>query len=141
MKSIIFTALVAISFGGQFAFGHGEDKPGPNGGFIRMPSAFHTEVIVTSPNTLKVYLLDMQWKNPSIKDSFLFVSLAKDKIQKINCTIETNYYVCMFPKNVDLSQKGELFVEAKREGQVGKVVSYELPLKLQKVDDGHGSHH
>ena len=141
MKSVVLAALIATSLGAQFAFAHGEDKPGPNGGFIRMPGAFHTEVILTSPSTLKVYLLDIQLKNPSTIDSFLFVNHTKDKAMKTKCSIESNYYTCTLPKNVDLKKKGELFVEAKREGQKGMVVSYELPLKLQKVDDGHGSHH
>lgn len=141
MKSAIIAVVIAASLGSQLAYGHGEDKPGPNGGFIRMPSAFHTEVILTGPNTLKVYLLDMQWKNPSTKDSSLFVNHTKDKALKTKCSVKSDYYVCTLPKNVDLKKKGELFVEAKREGQEGMVVSYELPLKLQKVDDGHGDHH
>lgn len=141
MKLLILGATLVSHFVAQIAFGHGEDKPGPNGGFIRMPSAFHTEVILTSPNTLKVFLLDMQWKNPSIKDSSLSVNHTKDKALKTKCSIESNYYVCILPKDVDLNKKGELLVGAKREGQEGMTVSYELPLKLQKVDDGHGSHH
>ena len=42
------------------AFAHGEDKAGPHGGFIRMPGAYHTEVVPVSKNQAKVYLLDMQ---------------------------------------------------------------------------------
>lgn len=140
MKTLILTTMLFIGLGSQLALAHGEDKPGPNGGFIRMPGAFHTEVILTGSNSLKVYLLDINWKNPTVKGSSLSVTHKESKTTK-NCTIESNYYVCQFPKNVDLKKKGELIVEAKRENQKGNVVSYELPLKLQVVDDGHGGHH
>ncbi len=46
----------------------------PNGGFIKMPGAFHTEVVPVGQNKLKVFLLDMNWKNPSILNSNLSVT-------------------------------------------------------------------
>jgi hypothetical protein len=54
--------------------------------------------------------------------------------------IKEKYYLCEFPKGVDLTKKGELSIEAQRENQKGNQVSYELPLKLQVIDDGHGDH-
>lgn len=133
--------LMVIMLAGNLAFAHGEDKPGPNGGFIRMPGAFHTEVIPTDSNSLKIYLLDIQWQNPSVANSALSVTYKTKQSTKAKCSIESNYYVCKFPKNVDFKKNGELIVEAQRENQKGNIVSYELPLKLQVVDDGHGGHH
>lgn len=141
MKALILTTMIFIGLGSQLALAHGEDKPGPNGGFIRMPGAFHTEVIPTGPNSLKIYLLDIQWQNPSVANSALSVTHKAKKSTQGKCSIEANHYVCKFAKNVDLKKSGELIVEAQRENQKGNVVSYELPLKLQVVDDGHGGHH
>ncbi len=140
MKLIVIAATIASSFAAQSVFAHGEDKPGPNGGFIRMPGAFHTELISTSSNSLKVYLLDINWKNPTVKESALKVTHKPTNSPGV-CKVESNFYVCQFSKSVDLTKKGELSVEAKREDQPGATVSYELPLKLQKGDDGHSGHH
>ena len=140
MRTLIFTSLMTLILGTGAAHAHGEDKPGPNSGFIRMPGAFHTEVIPLAPNKLKVYLLDINWKNPTVSNSSLRVSLKLEKTSKAKCVVKENYYICEFPKGVDLTKKGELSVEAKRENQKGNKVSYELPLKLQVIDDDHGDH-
>jgi hypothetical protein len=140
MKSKIVAAIIASSLVAQIVFGHGENKPGPNGGFIRMPGAFHTELVPIGSNSLKVYLLDINWKNPTVKDSSLKVTHLGSKITEV-CKIKSNFYICQFPASVDLVKKGELSVEAQRENQIGAVVSYELPFKLQKGNAGHGGHH
>ncbi len=119
---------------------HGEDKPGPHGGFIKMPGAFHTEVLAAGKNKLKVYLLDMQWKNPSIVKSELKVT--HNKKTKGTCGIKENYYECGFPTSVNLNTKGELSVTAQRDGQVGNEMIYALPLKLEAPkNDDHSGHH
>lgn len=141
MRTLIFTLLMTLILGEGVIYAHGEDKPGPNGGFIRMPGAFHTEVIPLGPNQLKIFLLDITWQNPSTAKSSLTVTLKSKKSAKAKCEIKDNYYVCDFPKGVDITQKGELLVDAKRENQKGNQVSYGLPLKLQVIDDGHGEHH
>lgn len=138
MKTPILTVLILIGFGSQMALAHGEDKLGPNNGFIRMPGAFHTEIVPVGSNSLKVYLLDIQWQNPSTKDSALSIKLKSKKYTPAKCSIEADHYICEFPKSVDLTKKGKLTVEAQREKQKGMVVNYELPLKLQVIDDGHG---
>lgn len=140
MRTLIFTSLMTLILGAGAAHAHGENKPGPNSGFIRMPGAFHTEVIPLGPNKLKVYLLDINWKNPSVSNSSLSVNLKSKKTSQANCEVQENYYLCEFPKGADLTKKGELSIEAQRENQKGNKVSYELPLKLQVIDDGHGGH-
>lgn len=140
MKIFLLIAMMVLSFKSQYSFAHGEDKPGPNGGFIRMPGAFHTEAIPDGSNKIKVYLLDINWQNPSVKDSSIKVTHKKSKTA-VECAVESNYFVCQFPQKVNLNKKGEISVEATREGQKGMIVSYPLPLKLEKVDDGHGGHH
>ncbi len=113
----------------NFVFAHGEDQAGPHGGFVRMPGAFHTELIVDGVNKLKVYLLDIEWKNPSVLKSDLQVT--HNNKNKASCEALQNYYVCTFTKNVNLLKKGELKVLAQREEQKGMEVFYKLPLKLQ----------
>ena len=140
MRTLIFASLMTLILGTGAAHAHGEDKPGPNSGFIRMPGAFHTEVIPLAPNKLKVYLLEINWKNPSDTNSSLSVNLKSKKTSQAKCEVQENNYLCEFPKGVDLTKNGELSVEAQRENQKGNKVSYELPLKLQVIDDGHGGH-
>lgn len=138
----LISALCSIFLCAQLVWAHGEDKPGPHGGFIRMPGAFHTEVVPSGPNQLKVYLLDMNWKNPSIKDSKLQVHLKdKDKVDILaQCEPKGDHHLCTFPKQVDLKKNGELWIEAEREKQKGSAISYALPLQLQSKNGGHDSH-
>lgn len=125
----------------QNAFSHGEDKPGPNGGFIRMPGAYHTEIVPLGAQKFKIYLLDINWKNPSMKDSSVTVSWKKGaQTLSATCEAKTDFYSCELPKGKNLKM-GSIEVSSKRENQVGNKVTYELPLKLQKIDDGHGGHH
>lgn len=135
------TVLVVATFSANLAFAHGEDKPGPNGGFIRMPGGFHTEVLPIGKNKLKVFLLDIEWKNPSLKNSSVEIRIESgEKKATGSCAQKDNYYECVFPKGIDLGKKGILFVRAKRESQQGMEINYELPLRLQVIDDGHGNH-
>ena len=139
MKKSALILVCSLNFIAIFAAAHGEDKEGPHGGFIRMPGAFHTELVSDGKNKLKIYLLDIQWKNPSIKKSEVLVNL-NDKLNA-KCEAQKKYFLCSFPKSVDLTKKGLLKVTAVREEQKGMEVSYPLPLKLEVIDDGHGDHH
>ncbi|MDZ4084217.1 MAG: hypothetical protein U1E10_14840 [Bdellovibrionales bacterium] len=122
---------------------HGEDKPGPNGGFIRMPGAFHTEVVAQKPNQLKVFLLDIAWKNPVVAKSSVKATHESSAKQKsdVSCSPEKNFFVCKFPKSVDVSKAGTLTLFATRDSQAGIPAAYPLPLKLDKPTDDHSGHH
>lgn len=137
MKKIISILSLGLTVS-SLAFAHGEDKLGPNGGFIRMPGAFHTELVPTGNNTFKIFLLDINWKNPLVTKSSL--QITHNGKSKAECKIQENYYQCAFSKIVDLTKKGELKVLAQREEQKGVEVSYQLPLKIEIIDDGHGGH-
>ncbi len=138
--------ILVLSLSFHFASAHGEDKLGPHGGYIRMPGGFHTEVLKDSKNSIKIYLLDINWKNPSIKDSSVQLTLndnQKTDNQKstAQCEQKTDHFVCTFPPTVDLTKKAELKVVAQRENQKGMEVTYELPLKIKPVKNEHSSHH
>lgn len=123
------TLLVGSLLLSSFAIAHGEDKYGPHRGFVRMPGAFHTELVLVDKNKLKVFLLDIQWKNPSVANSKLQVKYNNKT--NAECKIQDNFYECVFPKSVNLTKKGELKVTAEREAQKGAEAVYTLPLKLE----------
>jgi hypothetical protein len=123
-RAIAFTLLNTLSL---VVFAHGEDKPGPHGGYIRMPGAFHTEV-VKEETGYRIYLLDLNWKNPSVLDSSTSASIeAGKKTTELSCAKESDSFFC----KSSLPQKGILKINAKREGQPGATSSYRLPLKFE----------
>ena len=130
---------IGLLFFSLTCLGHGEEKPGPNGGFIQMPGAFHTEIVPVNKSVLKVYLLDMEWKNPTVKDSEVVMTYKK---RKANCKKQTDHFLCQF-KVLNLTKKGELGLLAKRENAQGNAQTYELPLKRPETvpADEHSGHH
>lgn len=124
MKVLKHLISAVMIFGASFVFAHGEDKPGPHGGVIRMPGAYHTEVVVLGKNRLRIYLLDINWKNPSVKNSSVGVTFGGEKAQ---CEKKKDSFVCEFGSGVDLTTKGKLVVESMREKQRGNVVEYGTP--------------
>ena len=145
-KKTVFSSLVCMFLTSQ-SNAHGEDKYGPHKGFVRMPGAFHTELVLNGKNKLKVYLLDIEWKNPTVKKSNLDVTYNDQT--KGKCKPQKDYFSCEFPKAIDLTKKGELKIVAMRNDQKGADAMYSLPLKLEvplqapAMDDqsGHGGHH
>lgn len=138
MKLVTIFLLGLVFMMGSDVFAHGEDKMGPHGGYIRMPGAFHTELVPAGDNAFKVYLLDMQWKNASVKNSKLKLSLQSKRTWVATCASEADYFLCKFKPDPGLSLNGELVVEAVRDGQIGKAMSYPLPLKLEApAHSGH----
>lgn len=123
-RSGIFAALILLT---ATAWGHGEERPGPHGGFIRMPGSFHTEIVPTGKDKIKVYLLDMNWENPSVRDSSVTASWSGKKRLVARCVQEKDFFTCTFAPGFD-SKSGELRIEARREGQSGKPALYALPL-------------
>ena len=108
MKLFKIVFLLSLLTNLNLAFAHGEDKPGPNSGYIRMPGAYHTEIIQDGKSALKVYILDLQFKNPSTDQNKLEISHSS-KV-KATCEPKDNYYQCTFPETVDLLKKGNLTV-------------------------------
>lgn len=138
MKKTITQFFLLLTINSSVVFAHGEDKLGPNGGFVRMPGAFHTEIVPTSSNELKVFLLDMEWKNPSVLNSSVELTFSETKAK---CEIKENYFLCEFPKTMDLTKKGKIKLLSQREKLKGNSVIYELPLSLKKETDPHSGHH
>lgn len=131
--AFLFSVVITMSMN---LYAHGEDKPGPHGGYIRMPGAFHTEVI-KEKDGFRVYLLDLNWKNPSVLDSSVSASIqvGKKKTDLI-CTQESDSFLC----KSSLPQKGDLNIKARREGQTGGISSYKLPLKFDSPQNEMPEH-
>jgi hypothetical protein len=120
MKYFILSIFLA-----SYAFAHGENKPGPHGGHIRMPGAFHTELILQS-HMAKVYLLDMQFKNPIIKNSNLKMSVeSKENLKQVSCATKEDFFECHIP---DIENVRSIQIKATRNGASGKEITYSLPL-------------
>jgi hypothetical protein len=126
MKCICIQFLGVIVLMPMIVFAHGGDKPGPHGGAIQMPGAFHTEVVDKKNGSLEIFLLDLNFKNPSIKDSGLKVfSVANGSKTELKCTVGVEKYICLGK----LPESGKLHVTAKREQMQGNEAVYDLPIK------------
>jgi hypothetical protein len=130
MRQLIVSSLfLALSVLPEFTQAHGEDKLGPNKGYIRMPGAFHTEV-VPNPNGFKVYLTDVSFKEPMTKDSSVEFTLKKGSQEtKGVCQAALDHFICELPKGLDL-KSGQLIVKASRNKAQGGLATYPLPLQV-----------
>lgn len=140
MKSLFTLILLSISLK---TFAHGEEKPGPNGGYVKMPGGFHTEAVPQKDGNLKVYLLDIEFKNPVVKNSKIFATINNGTTKTLDCTPKRDHFVCKTSK-AELD-KGTLTIVAERNTVKGAEAIYSLPFSLTtntdaKKDD-HGSHH
>lgn len=133
-RNVLIAALLVMGLSAEFVWAHGEDKPGPHQGFVRMPGAFHTEVVPEpSSRSLRVYLLDMKWAEPTTKNSKVEIWHREGRKRKaLTCEAKDNHFVCQLPEGVELS-RGRLELNAGRDGQKGNQVVYDLPLRLQKA--------
>lgn len=111
------------------ASAHGGDQPGPNGGKVEMPGAFHTEV-VPAQDGFKVYLLDMNFENASVKDSSVSaqVEIGKKKMD-LPCSQQKDHFFCKFEKSLN---SGKLVLKATREKATGNEAIYQLPIANPK---------
>ncbi len=138
---ILLPLLVITSFN---VFAHGEKVPGPHGGHIRMPGAFHTELVLNS-DSAKVYLLDARFKNPMTKNSQVGLFLnSHHESKEISCKVKEDHFDCPLPAK--LTGISEISVKAVRNGAKGQEAKYPLPLsfpqapKAAPAQDDH-SHH
>lgn len=139
--------VIAFLFLPALAWAHGEDKPGPHGGHIQMPGAFHTELMLDKDESVHIFLLDMNFKNPTTKDSEISVT-AKDKKSevKFDCSIMGGNHFHCIPQG-SIAKKKEIIVKAIREKIVGNEAVYKLPLAPFKAtaespkQESHHEHH
>lgn len=106
---------------------HGSDKPGPHGGEIRMPGAYHVEAVALG-DSLMVYLLDMRFENPTTRNSAVEVRLHQQgEARKLACEARVDAFRCPLPGKTQLGQ-GRLEIVSRRGDNPPARASYELPL-------------
>lgn len=136
LKLII--ALLAVVSTSTIAMAHGEDKPGPHGGHIRMPANFHTEVVADKDGSFHIYLLDLQFQNPTINRSEIQANIVSGKLKSnLRCKpMGTTHFHCTGTKS---NIKGELILRAKRLGTWASMkAKYTLPLKEFPANTSNG---
>lgn len=106
-------------------YGHGDHRPGPHGGEIRMPGVFHTELVAINSRQYKVYLLDMKFADATTQDSHVKVSYEG---KRAKCEKAEDHFKCTFKRSLK-KKKGEILIEATRKGKRGKAI-YAMPLKF-----------
>lgn len=124
---VLFTLAASLFYITQ-TFAHGENMPGPHGGFIRMPGAFHTEVIPQKTG-FEIMLLDINFQHPSIKDSSVNAAIKFDhQSTALRCKLESDHFFCAASKEL-IKKAKTLELVATREKAKGAPVEYALPLK------------
>lgn len=130
--------LTALLFGPVLAVAHGGDKPGPHGGNVEMPGAFHTELVLDKDQSAHIYLIDINFQNPTTKDSSVKVFARNKKMEvPFSCSIMDDHFHCVPSKKYQA--KGEIVVQAVREKAVGNEAIYKLPLKFGKSESKQNS--
>lgn len=120
--------LLSLLLSTQVTFAHGTNKHGPNGGYIKMPGPFHTELVDKGDN-MHVYLLDMNFKNLTTADSTVKIKYKGNIESEYSCARSIEYFVCEKPKG-GLKFVKEVIVNAIRNNSKGREAVYSLPLKL-----------
>ncbi len=129
MKNCILKIVSTLLFG-SMAFAHGMDKLGPHKGIIQMPGAFHTEVVQNKDGSFRIYLLDIEFKNPIIKNSEVKVKIKSGRSTELKCMAMSDYFHCLGTKKATVEDQSELLIIAIRDGAKGNEAIYKLPLKL-----------
>ena len=134
MKLIILISTLLFN---SYLYGHGGNKPGPNGGKIKMPGMFHTELLLNGPHHFQIYLLDMKFKEPMTEKSTVHYSLNGGK--KSLCVPQNKYFSCKTKKMI---KKGSIIkVHAKRLNQKGTATYKNLMRKMKKKMKHNMNHH
>jgi len=129
MKSTILMTLTILLISMK-TFSHGENMFGPHQGYIRMPGAFHVELVPKKDDIFFIYLMDVNNKNPVTKDSSVdFTYKFNNKSSAFSCTTMHDHFVCTKPGQLNF-KVGQLLIKASRLGKPGGFAIYQLPLML-----------
>src|SRR5689334_5315876 len=79
---------------------HGSNKPGPHGGFVRMPGSFHTEVLDRGNGTFEVYLLDVRIQNAVVENSAVMLAFVPKggAPAEAKCVVGSESFTCTIEK-------------------------------------------
>lgn len=139
MKAAFILLFLQLLAG--YIFAHGENKPGPHGGFVEMSKNIHTEVNPDKDGSFHIFLLDGNMENPTIKNSSLSASIKSGKKEvKLDCTTMGGTHFHCKPK-AERPKDGQLILNAKRDGVIADPITYQLatlkPAEAKKEDHSH----
>lgn len=120
----IFSLLLSFNL-----FAHGMNKHGPNGGYIRMPGAFHTELVDKGAH-YNIHILDMGFKPASADGMTISAQYKGEKEIMVACEKTKNMFVCAKPDK-DTTKYTTVNLSITKNGKATAPASYSLPLKLQ----------
>lgn len=128
LRYITFCTSLYLSFYSSPSWAHGEDRPGPRGGFVEMPGSYHSE-LVWGKTDIRVYLIDMEYRHPQVENSNVELTYKNAKItEKLKCRPRQDHFSCALSPKVRKTQ-GQLELQSTRLGQIGNRVVYSLPLQ------------
>lgn len=122
-KMLILLILISNT-----AFAHGMNELGPHNGYIKMPGAFHTE-LVDAKSQINVYLLDMAFKNPTTNNSSVKIKYIGKSTVKYSCSKNVDHFICKQPAKL-LTNYKKIILKTIRNNQKATEAVYDLPLKL-----------
>lgn len=132
MKKVFFYCLSIVSLAfilPTVSMGHGDDKPGPHGGYIKMPGAYHTELVFEKEYNFYFYLLDANFQSPIVIDSSIDVVFKTSDLEiPQSCKPKEIYFLCVMPEGVTAATLNKIVVKSKRANKVGRDVVYGFPL-------------
>jgi hypothetical protein len=121
-------SLALISLLSNNLFAHGMNSYGPHGGYIKMPGAFHTE-LVNKGSQLNIYLLDMAFKTNMTNNSTVKIKYIGNKELKYQCIKTLDHFNCKKPSNL-LSNYKKIIITTIKDNK-STDAEYDLPLKLK----------
>ena len=122
--------LFLVLLGSGQAWAHGMSKPGPNGGFVQMPGAFHTELVLSGSSGFEVFLLDEEIKHPTTRRSSVVVSVKQGQGEiKIPCDKATDHFTCHLPEGFRLKLGDSILIRSNRAGSAQGISIYKMPFK------------
>ncbi len=127
MKASFVTILLTLLVSGT-VFAHGMNKPGPHNGYIRMPGAYHVE-LVTDKNILKVYVLDMSFKPLPMTGATAKITLKGFKEVSLDCIKGAEFFSCD-TKDTNMKKYTEILIESSKAGERAATSTYKLPLSF-----------
>ena len=122
IKSILVSACLFVP---TLLFAHGGDAPGPHGGKVEMPGAFHVEAIRKDLQTFYIYLLDIEFANPITTNSEVKARILAGKNLVLKCEAQKEpFYICK--SQTPLKKSETLVVIAKRDGAQGNEATFKF---------------
>ena len=99
---------------------------GPHGGHVESAGSHKLELLFEKDLSLKVYLLDSDLKNETVKNSEVDIFVKSGNVEsEMSCQPNENYFECK--QNGKKMRKGELSISSKRDGNRADEIKVNFP--------------